>query len=102
MFDEYNKIRLELKDKVEAQYPLGIEQAEKDSWNAVYEYRMIKGQQGIFQQTDNIPMPPENKAELGIKYKRFDSIAPMMIKENLKTIDDVSKKLLLSDQSLSN
>lgn len=103
MLDEYNKVRLELKDFVESKYPLGIEQAEKDNWNAVYEYRMIKQLQGIPQQTDNIPLPPEMKAELGSKYMRIDSIAPLMIKNNksltLKQLEQMENMENLLDYS---
>lgn len=80
MIDEYHKIRMELHDKVEAKYPGGIEEAEQDNWEAVYKYRMMKEMAGIrTERTDNIPLPPEDKARLGLQYKRMDSIAPLAI-----------------------
>lgn len=39
--DEFNKVRLELQDRVRAQYPGGIEQAEPDNWDVVARYRII-------------------------------------------------------------
>lgn len=77
----YEKAYLSLKDKVEAQYPLGIEQAEQDNWEAVFRYRMNKEKlMGLSRErTDNIPLPAHRKAELGYDYGRIDAIAPLMI-----------------------
>lgn len=86
MMDEYNKIRLELKPQVESQYPEGIEQAEKDNWLAVYKYRMYKSQTpGLAKElTSNIPLPQVLKAEIGSKWGRFDSVAPLVVTEPAK------------------
>lgn len=78
MLDEYNKIRIELEPYIEERYPGGIEQAEEESWRAVFEYRMSKGQ---IERIDNVPLPPVVKAELGLKYGRPDAIAPLAITE---------------------
>lgn len=86
--DELNKIRLELKDEVEAQYPLGIEQAEPDNWKARFEYRMLRAQAGCSERVDNIPLPQEMKAELGYAYGRFDAIASCAVNK-----PDVQKAL---------
>lgn len=84
MLDEYNRIRLELKDEVEAKYPEGIEQAEKDNWEAVYKYRMLKEKTpGLARErTDNIPLDPITKAALGLQHGRIDSVAPLQISDS--------------------
>jgi len=81
MVDEYNKVRLELKDEVERKYPEGIEQAEQDNWEAVYKYRIFKSQTPglIRESTSNVPLPPEVKAQLGVECNRHDSMAPLAI-----------------------
>lgn len=84
-----------LKPIVEAKYPKGIEQAEKDNWQAVAEYRMIKASVpgAGFQQLDSIPLHPVDKAKLGVHYGRMDAIAPVMLtnKEKLKELDTVEE-----------
>lgn len=95
MLDEFNKIRQELEPAVEAKYPLGIEQAEEDNWRAVFEYRMIKSQSTGGERTDNIPLPPESKAELGARYNRFDAIAPKIVADRAATLAPASDKVLL-------
>lgn len=81
VLNAFDEVRRELGPKVEAQYPEGIEQAELDNWTAVYKYRMeAEKVPGMARQlTSNVPLPPEVKAELGIKYGRMDSIAPLLI-----------------------
>lgn len=79
--DEFNRVRLELQEKVRAQYPEGIEQAEPDHWRAVARYRFLKGNQ---EQMSNIPMPVEEKAKLGVSYKRQDMFAPLIIEDERK------------------
>lgn len=88
--DEFNKIRLELKDEVEAKYPHGIEQAEPDNWAAVGKAQAIKKER-----LDNVPLPPQEKAKLGLDYKRIDALVPMMLnepEEYNRFISDESKK----------
>lgn len=79
MLDEYNTIRLELKDAVQNKYPLGIEQAEPDNWQAVFEYRMLKSPQAGApgEHVQNIPLEPKHKAMLGLKHQRLDAVAPL-------------------------
>lgn len=79
--DEFNRVRLELKDKVRAQYPEGIEQAEPDHWKAVARYRTLKGTPEMM---SNIPMPIEEFARLGMEYRRPDMIAPLIIEDERK------------------
>lgn len=83
--DEFNKVRLELKEKVQTKYPEGIEQAEPDHWRAVARYRALKETPGMARELmTNIPMPLEEKARLGMEYKRPDMIAPLIIEDERK------------------
>lgn len=67
MLDEYNKVRLELQDKVRTQYPQGIEQAEPDNWKAVGEYWAFKKQVGANSNPlTHLPLDPKTKAQLGV------------------------------------
>lgn len=66
--DEFNAVRLELKEKVQSQYPQGIEQAEKDNWEAVAKYRMAKKGLGYQEQVTHIPLDKESKARLGLRH----------------------------------
>lgn len=66
MVDEYNKVRLELQDKVRTKYPEGIEQAEPDNWKAVGEYWAFKKQVGANSNPlTHLPLDPKTKAQLG-------------------------------------
>lgn len=69
--DEFNKVRLELKDKVRAQYPDGIEQAEKDNWSAVAKYRFLK-QTTNGSGMESIPLSAMEKYQIGEILKRPD------------------------------
>jgi hypothetical protein len=95
ILNAYQKVRKELENKVREKYPLGIEQAEQDNWIAVYEYRMLKEKTpGISrQQTDNIPLSPIAKAQLGFKHGRLDSIAPLAItdRESCERLENIIK-----------
>lgn len=71
MLDEYCKIIKELEPSVDAKYPEGIEQAEFDNWMAVFHYRMFKGDG----KCDNIPLPPEVKHNLGLRYNNNEALA---------------------------
>lgn len=97
--DEYNKIRIELKEEVETKYPEGIEQAEADNWKAVFEYRMNKERvPGMARElVSNIPLDPHTKAELGYKYGRMDAIAPLAI-ANPKKCYELENKLKLLEE----
>ena len=72
MLDEYNKIRLELKPMVEAKYPEGIEQAEKDNWMAVLKHRINQRHAGLQQHLTHVPMDAQTKAEFGLEYNAPD------------------------------
>jgi hypothetical protein len=91
MLDEYNKIRLELEPEVDAKYPGGIEQSERDSWLAVAEYRrMVEETPGMARQLmSNVPLDPVVKANLGISWGRQDMIAPMVVAEQ-KQIEEIA------------
>lgn len=92
--DEYNKIRLELQTTVQTQYPDGIEQAEKDNWATVFEYRMLDGvTKGKAAQISNIPLPPEKKLQLGVKWGRLDAAAPKLAIENrnFRTLSEIQQ-----------
>lgn len=79
--DEYNKVRIELQEKVETKYPKGMEQAESDNWKAVAYYRYLKGDH---ERMDNVPLPPEEKAKLGFLYERRDMVAPFVVYDQKK------------------
>jgi len=101
MLDEYNKVRLELMPIVRAKYPNGIEEAEPDNWEAVYNYRMIreKNPRLAAERVDNVPLPPDKKAELGFKSQRIDALAPKIIREGLSLkacIEDFSREKALT------
>ena len=67
-FDEFNKVRLELKPIVTAQYPEGIEQAESDNWHAVaqaWAMRKLTGAGTL----GHIPLPANDKEKLAQIYK---------------------------------
>lgn len=68
--DEFNRVRLELKDKVQAQYPEGIEQAEPDNWKAVAEYKIARQNIGYHEALHHIPLEIKEKARLGLKYNK--------------------------------
>lgn len=93
--DEYNKVRLELAPRVEAQYPEGIEQAEADNWKAVAYYRYLKSEH---ERMDNVPMSPEDKARLGFQYHRRDMVAPLIVSDGKKAKD--LETLFTADQTL--
>lgn len=61
--DEFNKVRLELQDKVRAQYPGGIEQSEPESWATIMQYRMATGKD-----LTSIPLPPDVKQKIGLEF----------------------------------
>lgn len=105
MIKFYAKKAAELKPKVEAQYPRGIEQAEADNWSAVFEYRMKKGGgHGIGERVDNVPLDPYTKARLGVKYGRPDAVAPLAVseKERIKELTggDVQRFLQITQKDL--
>lgn len=93
VLDTYNKVRLELKDEVESKYPLGIEQAEMDNWEAVFKYRMLKSQSpGMAKESVvNIPLPAERKAELGAQWQRLDAMAPLFA-TNAEKVEELMTK----------
>ena len=68
MLDEYNKVRLELQDQVRAKYPEGIEQAELDNWKATAAYWANKKKIGAMNTPlTHVPLPPEEKARIGME-----------------------------------
>lgn len=83
--DEFNKVRLELQDKVRAEFPQGIEQAEHENWSAVMKYRIFKavnpgnGPQSL----DAVPLPMIDKFKIGQELKRSDLTAPLAISKEI-------------------
>jgi hypothetical protein len=67
-FDEFNKVRMELKEQVHTQYPEGIEQAELDNWKSVAEFKATKQlASGRFEDFTQIPLPPMEKAKISLE-----------------------------------
>ena len=96
--DEFNKVRLELQDKVRAQYPEGIEQAESDNWKAVAKYKIARQNVGHNEMLNHIPLPMEEKARLGVMYNKPELAFWMaQQKENdfHKILTDENKKVEL-------
>jgi hypothetical protein len=65
--DEFNKVRLELKDEIQTKYPNGIEQSEHDNWVAVAEYRAKNRSISHNQNLTHVPLDPITKAEIGLQ-----------------------------------
>lgn len=88
MIKAYDAVRRELAPTVEAQYPHGIEQAELDNWKAVAEYRTIMEQTPGMQRQHmfNVPLPPMEKAKLGLTYGRNDMVAPLIVHDKEKIL----------------
>lgn len=86
--DEFTKVINELQPSVRAKYPLGIEQAEQDHWEAIARYRIEKEQKQQFSRIslDNIPLEPEYKAKLGYVNNRKDMAVAyaLQIEDKLK------------------
>lgn len=64
--DEFNKVRLELQERVRTQYPGGIEQAEPDNWKAVMQYRL----NNVPHTLSSIPLPLEEKQKIGLEFQQ--------------------------------
>lgn len=86
MIKVYAEEAAKLREQVETRYPGGIEEAEPDNWEAVARYRLTKEQtQGMARERlDNVPLPPEKKAEIGYEAHRVDAIAPLLIADQDK------------------
>lgn len=99
--DEFTKVYKELQDEVRAKYPNGVEQSEPDNWRAVAEYRFLKSKTNDLSKADMaaVPLPMEEKAELGVRYQRADMMAPMIINDESRMrqivngIDEENKKV---------
>ena len=65
--DEFNKVRLELQEKVRAQYPEGIEQSQPDRFIAMAKYRHFKRSVGYPENLTHVPLDKNVKAKLGIE-----------------------------------
>lgn len=84
----YKKKIDELAPIVEEKYPKGIEQAEKDNWTAVAEFRTIRRMHGINESFLNIPLPADEKAKIGIETKNPSLAAWLLVKNR----DDLQKR----------
>lgn len=75
----FDKVRRELKESVEAQYPEGIEQSELDNWTAVAEYRSSLRQFGQNVNLTHIPLPQDVKAKVGMDNNAPDMAAWLLV-----------------------
>lgn len=83
--DEFNKVRLELQDSVRTKYPGGIEQAERDTWIAVAQYRVMNHQLMGGSDLKTIPLSFEDKFKIGKDLEnRSDMITPLWIGNTAK------------------
>lgn len=92
MLDEYNKIRLELKPIVEAQYPEGIEQAERDNWEAVIKHRINQRRAGFPERLTHVPMDKETAARIGLDTNSPDLYSWMDVSEPKKMMEIAMEK----------
>jgi hypothetical protein len=90
--DEFNKVRLELKKSVQAQYPEGIEQAEEDNWKAVMKYRHLKRSLGYGPELTHVPLAPEVKAQLGFELGRPELTAWLAIQDEKKALQLIQQE----------
>lgn len=85
--DEFNKVRLELKAEVEAEYPQGLEQAEEENWKAVAAYRArLEVATAQPQNLRHVPLPTLEKAKLGMQLKN----AEMLIAQSVENPEKLS------------
>ena len=82
----FNKVREELLPKVRAQYK-NIEEAEPDNWAAVLKYRMARQKIGKPEFLNHVPMPKEQKADLGLKYGAPEAVMWLAIEKE----EDINK-----------
>lgn len=75
----FDSVRLELKDKVKAKYPGGIEDAEEDNWTAVAEYRFLKKNMGYPENLTHVPLDIKSQTNLGLKLQSPDLMAWAMV-----------------------
>lgn len=85
--DEYLKIEAELRDQVDAKYPGGIEDAEKDHWEAIAKYRTTNRALGIPEMVKNIPMSAEDKARIGFQSGNFDMTTWYLLKNEKQLLE---------------
>ena len=103
--EAFNRVRLELQDDVRSQYPDGIEQAERDNWETVAKYRLMKSKTPGWGSQDlaAIPMDFETKARIGILAERTDMIAPLALtdEKKLKKMEPEARRALdLAERNL--
>lgn len=84
MLNSYNNVRLELKESVEAKYPLGIEQAERDNWEAVIRHRIIQRHAGFPERLTHVPMDKETATKIGLETGMLDMTAWMNVTDQNK------------------
>jgi hypothetical protein len=96
--EELDSVRRELEPIVMTRYPEGIEQAELDNWVAIAKYRQIKGEK----RRDNLILPPEVKAELGIYMNNPEMFAPLMVnkEEEIRSLPSGSINEFLQNKQL--
>lgn len=92
--DEFNNVRLELQERVRAQYPGGIEQAEPDSWRTVMKYRLLKtGVPGALNDTTSVPLPFEEKFRIATEIKDRPDLAAPLLLSNLEKAQEIGGEL---------
>lgn len=80
--DEFQKVRMELQDKVRMKYPEGIEQAEPDNWQSVAQYWATKKQLGALNSPlTTLPLPAEKLAELANDMGMPELFASTVVRE---------------------
>lgn len=92
--DEFNKVRIELKDKVEAAYPMGLEQAEPENWATVARYRAsIERATGQAQNLRHVPLDSQTKAEIGMRLHNGELLVHKSI-EDPKGLQEMIQPIL--------
>ncbi len=100
MLGEFNRMIQELEPVVEAQYPEGIEQAEPDSWNEIAKYRAFRHINGMREVFNNLPIPIEQKAKLGLELQIPEMVAAFVCENEpvIKTRYNGNAEKFLEDQ----
>jgi len=83
--DEFKKVADELQDKVRAQYPLGIEQAEPDNWRAIAAMNVSRMKMGMQPSIPFTALPLSDED----KFKVSAAIGvPVFANQNQKSLEE--------------
>lgn len=81
---KFDSIRASLQDGVRAKYK-NIEEAERDNWEAVLKYRMLRNTiAGKNEYINHVPYPKEEKASLGVEYGNREALVWLAITDEEK------------------